>query len=61
MPLPAANQKTFCRSRDAAGKGADYRRGPEQGSNRTQNTAVNPLTRLASRSVMRGAFSAAAC
>jgi hypothetical protein len=29
-------------------------------NNRTQKTAVNPLTRLASRSVMRGSYSVAA-
>jgi hypothetical protein len=55
---------TLCRSRDAPFD-APFRARRAAGwaglvNNRTQKSAVNPLTRIASRSVMHGSYSVAA-
>ena len=52
--------KTLCRSREASRKPAGRRVRAGFVNNRTRKTAVNPLTRLASRSVMRASYSVAA-
>jgi hypothetical protein len=53
--------KIYCRSHDA-GVSRTRQAAEWAGfvSNRTQKTAVNPLTRIASRSVMRLSYSVAA-
>src|SRR5258705_2492906 len=50
------HQNTFCRSRDARRKPAGRRLRAGFVNNRTQKTAVKPLTRLASRSVMHRSY-----
>ena len=51
---------TLCRSRDALQEPVGRRGRAGFVNNRTQKSAVNPLTRIASRSVMRGSYSVAA-
>ena len=53
--------KTYCRSHDAHASSTRHMAGAAGFvNNRTQKTAVNPLTRIASRSVMRPSYSVAA-
>jgi hypothetical protein len=53
-PAVSADPKTLCRSRPRIEENTAGRWGlGREVNNRMQKTAVNPLTRLASRSVMR--------